>query len=83
MDKVLVNVQVPATQEKYDIFIPKTLSIEEAIQLLVTSIEELSSGKYVKSDKEILFYYEQDCIMKRAKKVSDYDLKNGDTLLVF
>ena len=41
------------------------------------------SDKYVKSDKEILCYYEQDCIMKRAKKVSDYDLKNGDTLLVF
>lgn len=54
MKKVLVNVYVLSLDKSFDVLLPINLLMSEAIELIQSSISEMSGGVYViKSDAKI------------------------------
>ena len=51
MDKVLVEVFIPAAGESYDVFIPAQSKLYEVTFLLANTMTELSNGYFVATDK--------------------------------
>ena len=46
MDKVLVEISVPAAGRSFDVFIPQTSKMSEVVMLVSKSLAELSAGKF-------------------------------------
>lgn len=83
MNKILINLFVPAINEYYDIFIPNFLSIREICLLLGKAIEELSNNQYVLSGEELLCSVERRKILNPNQNFMDYGIQNGEHLLLF
>ena len=54
MEKILINLYVPAIDKSYDLFAPKDLNIGSLVQMFSNSIQELSDGQYSISGFEML-----------------------------
>lgn len=87
MSKILIALEVPAINEKYDLFIPDFITIEECTTLLSKAISDMTQKQYVSSGKEVLLYHgygtENCVILDKKYTVSDYGFKNGDLLYIF
>ncbi len=85
MGKILIALEVPAIEEKYDLFIPDFLTVEECTILLAKAITDMTQKQYVYSGKEVLLYHcKEDCIILNKKyTIADYSLKNGESLYIF
>ncbi len=81
MDKILVTIYVLATEEEYDILIPINITGIEALNLIQTTIKELSSNNYEINNNAVLFNEEGKLInLKNSIKFSG--LKNGSKVLL-
>ena len=49
MDKVLIEIHIPAIHERYDIFAPTDASIKEIIAIIADGVAEITNGKYIVS----------------------------------
>ena len=54
MDKVLVEISVPAAGRSFDVFIPQTSKMSEVVMLVSKSLAELSAGKFKPDNSTIL-----------------------------
>ena len=81
MDKVLIELYIPAIREHFDVFVPNFL-ICILRQLLGKSVEELSDNRYVSSGKEILCDYKTFMIFNDEKCLKDYKVQNGAKLMM-
>ena len=64
-NKVLVRVNVPSLEEKYDVYIPVNRKIINVIKMLKVSLSELSYG---------VFNPDEDCLMYNAETGTMYDM---------
>ena len=82
MNKVLVNVFFPATDEKYDVWIPLNKTIFSVISLITKGSSELNNGIYHNKIFPIMYnkftgeYYNYNSI------VQDTNIKNGTELIL-
>ena len=53
MKKILVTIYVLSLQQEFDVFIPITMNMKDAISLIQDSIVKLSNENYQKKDKII------------------------------
>ena len=83
MEKLLVSVYVTSLQERFDLFIPTMLPIQELIQLIVQGLVELSNGRYEPSGMELLCLKEPAALLHQKKTPADIALRNGDELILF
>lgn len=85
MSKILIALEVPAIKEKYDLFIPNFLTIEECTILLAKAISDMTQKQYVSSGKEVLLYCSTEgyIILNKKYTILDYGLKNGELLYIF
>lgn len=83
MDKILINLYVPAIHEYYDIFVPHILPVKDICKLLGKAIEELSNRQYITSGEEILCSAERQNILNPDWKLIEYGIQNGEHLLFF
>lgn len=81
MDKVLVNLFIPAINEHFDVFIPRFLLVKEVCLLLGDAIQELSNGSYVSSGQELLCSIEKLQILRYERSLLEYGIQNGEHLL--
>ncbi len=80
--KVLVNVKIPAINNEYDMLIPDFEKIGTVISLLTEIAVEMSGSQYVVSGEEVLCHKESNAVLGTDHTLKEYDVKNGDTLLL-
>ena len=82
MDKILVEVFLPAANRTYDMYIPKKSKIHEIIFLMGNVLEELSQGFFIQASDLILFNKETQKMLDINLSVEDHNLKNGSKLIL-
>ena len=80
--KILVNVKIPAINNEYDMLIPDFEKIGTIIGLLNDIAAEMSGNQYAASGEEVLCHLENNVVLENDYTLKDYDVKNGDTLLL-
>ncbi len=81
-NKILVEISVPASGEKYDVYLPLDLKTSEAVQLVSMALSELSNNKYKAKEDSILCDAKTGIIFNINTEVAELNLKNGSQLLL-
>lgn len=82
MDKVLVEICVPAVDSRFDIFAPLDAPIWELAKVIADGVVELTNGKYVASGYEHLCLKEPAGLLNPMLTLQDYGVKDGVQLFV-
>ncbi len=82
MDKILVEVFVPITEKKYDIFIPSTIKISELIYLIGSALSNISQGLFIMNRETILCFKENGVILDINLSIYESCLHNGSQLIL-
>ena len=80
MNKVLIEVCMPAIGEHFDVFVPMDVPIQEVNSLLAEGISEITNGKYTVSKCELLCTKEPAGLLDPSLCLRDYGIKNGTQL---
>ena len=82
MEKIIINLEVPAISQKYDVLINPDMSVEEITELLCKVVEDVSNHAYVSSGSEILCLAKEQMVLRRVELFSRYNIEKGDHLLM-
>lgn len=82
MEKVLVEVFVPAIDSTYDTFIPRTSSMAEVLELLKKAVTDLSDGRFAATDETAVCYRESGAIININMSVYELGIQNGSKLML-
>lgn len=82
MDKILVEVFLPAANQKYDVYIPVKSKIYEIIQLMGSVFSELSHGFFIDTQDMVLYCEEKKSILDINLSIEELSLKNGSKLIL-
>lgn len=82
MNKVLVEVLLPASGEVYDLRIPLDSQLGEVAMLIVKQLEDLSKGRFIANDTTVLCDAESGEILDINKFVAELEIKNGSRLML-
>lgn len=80
--KILINVSVPAIEEKYDVLIPKFLRVRTVTTLIAEAVEHLSNHMYVSSGEEYLCSADKNILLRPNATLERYGIQNGDHLIL-
>lgn len=81
MNKLLVEIYLPAIAHTYDVFIPYDAKIYELNPLIAGAAEKLSDGLFVSNDA-VLCDGESGAILNINLTVEDLKLQNGSKLML-
>lgn len=81
MNKVLVTIYAISIDESFDMFLPISLKMSDALDLIQSSISDLSGGNYQKNDNALL-YFENGLIINSNNTIKFSGIKNGCKLLL-
>lgn len=82
MNKVLVEVLLPASGEVYDVRIPLDSQLGEVAALVKKQLENLSKGRFVANDTTVLCDAKSGKILDINKFVAELEIKNGSRLML-
>ncbi len=82
MDKLLINLYVPAVGESYDLFAPEDLEIGTLATLLANSVHELDNGRYGPSGQEMLIRRAPEQLLHPRRTLQDYNIRDGAQLIL-
>lgn len=82
MDKVLVEIFVPAANRTFDVFIPQTSKMGDIVVLSAKALSDLSNGKYKSDSSAILCDAESGDILDVNLSVYELKIKNGSRLIL-
>ena len=82
MDKVLVEVFLPAAGVSYDVYIPQSSRMSEVLGLVSKVIEDLSKGKYKITAESVLCDRNAGIIFNINLSVAELGIKNGSKLML-
>lgn len=82
MDKVLVEILVPAAEKTFDVFIPQTSKMSEIIVLTSKVLSELSNGKFKPDLTTIICDAKTGKIFNINASVYELEIKNGSKLML-
>ena len=83
MEKILVNLKVPACGLSFDCRIPGYLTARQAADLLCDSAAALSNGVYSRSGDEVLCRGEDGKLLARESTLKESGITTGDHLILF
>ena len=81
-NKVLVTVNVPSLERKFDVYIPVNRKIYSVIKMLCNSLFMLSQGAFVVKDNYLLYDANTGNIFDINSMVRDTDIRNGSTVIL-
>lgn len=81
-NKILVEVSVPASGEKYDVYLPLDIRTSDAVKMISNVLSELSNGKYKSTDESIICDAKSGIIFNVNTEVAELGLQNGSQLLL-
>ncbi|WP_045518284.1 hypothetical protein [Neobacillus niacini] len=82
MDKILVEVFIPAANQTYDVFLPLKTKVHEVVFLLANTMTELSQGYFTGSDHTILCDRNTGTILNINSSAEELGLLNGTKLML-
>ncbi|MBQ6825014.1 MAG: hypothetical protein IJP27_10195 [Clostridia bacterium] len=77
MNKVLIELHIPAIYEHFDIFAPVDVPIRTLSEIIAAGIAEITNGKYICSETEQLCMKEPCGLLDPSLTLQDYGLKDG------
>ena len=81
-NKVLVEVFVPASGDKFDVFIPLESRMSEVVTLVAGVLSDLSDGKYKATKDAILCDSTSGIIYNVNMAVAELGIANGSQLML-
>lgn len=82
MDKVLVEILVPAAEKSFDVFIPQTSKMSEIVALTSKALSELSNGKFKPDSTSIICDAKTGHIFNINASIYELEIKNGSKLML-
>ncbi len=82
MNKILAEIYVPALEVSFDVFLPLTISVYEATNLVADAVARLSKGKFYKNPTTLLYGREDGMMLNINKSIGELNLKNGSGLML-
>ena len=77
MNKILIEICVPATGDRFDIFAPVDVPIGELNKIAADGVAELTNGRYISSDNERLSMRTPAGLLNPSLTLQDYGIKDG------
>lgn len=81
-NKVLVRINVPSLEQKYDVYIPVNRRIYNVIKMLKVSLHELSLGVFNESEDYLLYNAETGIMYDVNSLVRNTDIRNGSEIIM-
>ena len=81
-NKALVEVSVPASGEKFDVFIPLESRMSEVLPLVSSALSDLTGVKYKATRDAVLCDADTGIIFNINMKVVELGIKNGSRLML-
>ena len=81
-NKVLVSVNVPSLEKKFDVYIPVNRKIYSVIKMLKLSFFELSLGSFDMSKNYVLYNGMTGDVYDMNNLVRDTDIRNGSVVIL-
>ena len=82
MNRVLINLRVPAISDSFDIFVPSDVPISKLNKIIANGVSELTSGVYVVSEQEQLCIKEPLGLLNPQLTLQDYGITDGMQLFL-
>ncbi len=82
MDKVLIEVFVPALDRTYDLFIPAHPPLHRVLELIKKAVADLSDGRFVANEGTALCRREDGEILDINISVYELGIQNGSKLML-
>lgn len=82
MDKVLIEIHIPAVKVSYDVFVPRSLPMYEVKQLIEKAVNSLSRGQYIAEESSVLCFSGSGSIVNINLSVDELGIHNGSKLIL-
>lgn len=82
MNKVLVEIFLPAANTSFDVYIPLESQMSEVLALVSALLGDLSDGKYKATGNEVLCDAVSGIIFNINMAVAELGIKNGSKLML-
>ncbi|MBR5949276.1 MAG: methyltransferase [Clostridia bacterium] len=82
MNKVLVEVFVPALGRSFDIFVPLQSPMFEVLELIKKAVSDLSDGLFVPNQNTAICNRYDGTILNINLSVYELDIRNGSKLML-
>ena len=81
-NKALVEISVPASGMKFDVYIPVESRMSEVLKLVSGAISDLTEGKYKATDDAVLCDAQTGIIYNINMEIAELGIKNGSHLML-
>jgi len=81
-NKVLVSVNVPSLEQKYDMYIPVNRKIYSVVKMIKIVLFELSHGSFDVSVDYVLYNALNGGVYDMNSMVRDTDIRNGSNIIL-
>lgn len=81
-NKLLIELEVPIIEKKFDLFIPINKKIGTVKRLIEEALNELTENAYVIKEDTNFYSKETGTIYNVNQNVRDTDLKNGSRIIL-
>ena len=81
-NKILIELEVPLIEKKFDLFIPVNKKVGTIKKLLERTLIELSDGSYVIKEDTNFYSKDTGMIYNVNHTVRDTDLENGSRIVL-
>ena len=81
-NKILIELEIPLNEKKYDLFIPINKKVGTIKRLIEDALVELTDGAYAIKDDTNLYSKDTGAVYDVNKTVRDTDLKNGSRIIL-
>ena len=81
-NKILIEIEIPLIEKKYDLFIPINKKVGTIKSLIENALVELTDNAYIIREDTNFYSKETGIIYDVNKTVRDTDLKNGSRIIL-
>ena len=82
MDKVLIDIFLPAINRSFEVYIPLDSKFYEITHLVSKMLSELSNGLFISGDDSILYERKTGNILNINMSARQLNIKNGGNLML-
>lgn len=82
MDKLIVEIYLPAALQGYDVRLPTDVPLYHSLKLAGTALTRLSEGLYVADENAVLLERETGAILNINMTPRELGLRNGSRLVL-
>ena len=83
MDKIFIDLFIPALDKSYNIELPINLEMKYVVEKIQDALIELTDGSYISKSDVSLFDKNTGCLINLNNIVKYSGLKNGSSILFF